>query len=287
MRIAVVSDIHGNWAALDTVLKDIARRKVDRVICLGDAVDPMPESRKVFSYLVANKIPILRGNHEDYVFAAVSDPNHKMNKLLQFLPVKVTASSFDEASAMEIANLPFTLTEKSSKAGDILFCHASPGSNLRGWRYELDDVTSGELKACAESTIVCGHWHDPETRDWENKRLVAVGSVGVPFGHIAAEYAILSEAQGHWEIEHLAVPYDPTPTLEAYAQSGWLKAGGPMGWILFHEVAVATRTIVPFYKWLKERVWEPKDISEWAQAVQEYLKLKGDWSVVDRYLNRI
>lgn len=287
MRIAIISDIHGNWTALEAVLVDIRKRGVDQIICAGDYIDPMPSSRRVHDFLMNEKIVSLRGNHEDYVINSFEDPAHIVNTSIQFRAVKVSASLFDAKSIAELKALPFTYSISNKKAGDLLVCHASPISNQRGWRYEILPEVERSLLDSEESTIVCGHWHDPETRIWKNKKLVTAGSVGVPLaGNLAAEYVLLEAAEAEWHVEHLTVRYDPRATIDEYLQSGFVRSGGPVGWLLFYEVVTAKRMISPFLRWLDSRGPRPEKDSEWETFAREYLESIGAWSEVENYLNR-
>ena len=56
MLIAVFSDIHGNYQALDSILRDIKSKKVDKIICLGDAVAFGPDSKKCIELIYENNI---------------------------------------------------------------------------------------------------------------------------------------------------------------------------------------------------------------------------------------
>ena len=64
MRIAVFSDIHGNWEALQKVLADLDRNRVDSLFCLGDCVGYGPEPAEVIREIRALKVPWVMGNHE-------------------------------------------------------------------------------------------------------------------------------------------------------------------------------------------------------------------------------
>ena len=64
MRIAVVSDIHGNLEALKQVLADIDQSGVDSVVCLGDNIGYGPESEGVVNLIRKRNIPSVMGNHE-------------------------------------------------------------------------------------------------------------------------------------------------------------------------------------------------------------------------------
>lgn len=70
MRIAIISDIHGNLTALQAVLADIKLQKVDDIICLGDIVTLGPQPKEVLNALKELNCVIIKGNHD----AAVVDP---------------------------------------------------------------------------------------------------------------------------------------------------------------------------------------------------------------------
>ena len=67
MRLAVISDIHGNWDALTAVLTDIDATRPDAVFCLGDCIGYGAEPERVIRTLRQRGIPSTRGNHEQAV----------------------------------------------------------------------------------------------------------------------------------------------------------------------------------------------------------------------------
>ena len=73
MKIAAISDIHGNLGALDAVLADIRRRGVDLTVNLGDIVSGPLQPRETADRLMALELPTIRGNHERQVMAADRD----------------------------------------------------------------------------------------------------------------------------------------------------------------------------------------------------------------------
>jgi fructose-1,6-bisphosphatase len=64
MKIAIISDIHGNYEALLSVKVDIQKAQVDKIICLGDFIGYGPQPEEVAKYLIENEIPCVMGNHE-------------------------------------------------------------------------------------------------------------------------------------------------------------------------------------------------------------------------------
>jgi len=64
MKLAIISDIHGNFHALEAVLKDISDQGADEVICLGDLATIGPQPREVIRKIQETGIRSLRGNHD-------------------------------------------------------------------------------------------------------------------------------------------------------------------------------------------------------------------------------
>ena len=72
MRIAVLSDIHGNLEALTKALKIISKQKVDKIICLGDIVGYGVDSKECYEILKNKNCDFIIGNHEAMYFDMVS-----------------------------------------------------------------------------------------------------------------------------------------------------------------------------------------------------------------------
>jgi len=64
MRIAILSDIHGNLEALEQVLEDLDRQRPDSVVCLGDNVGYGPNPEEVLNIVRERRMPCVMGNHE-------------------------------------------------------------------------------------------------------------------------------------------------------------------------------------------------------------------------------
>jgi predicted phosphodiesterase len=73
MRLAVISDIHGNVAAREAALDDIARRGITNIICLGDCASGMCWPNETTRLLMDKNIPTLRGNHDRWLTDRVAE----------------------------------------------------------------------------------------------------------------------------------------------------------------------------------------------------------------------
>ena len=119
MRIAAISDIHGNLDALDAVLDDIARAGVDITVNLGDILSGPLEVARTADRLMALKLPTIRGNHERQV---LSLPRERMGASDAVAAAEITPAQRDWLAA-----LPPTM----APAEGLLCVHGTPGSDLQ------------------------------------------------------------------------------------------------------------------------------------------------------------
>lgn len=68
MKIAIISDIHGNYEALKSVIKDINKSTIDHIFCLGDVIGYGPKPKKIVEYFMQHNIPCILGNHDQAIF---------------------------------------------------------------------------------------------------------------------------------------------------------------------------------------------------------------------------
>lgn len=218
MRIALVSDIHGNLPALEAVAAAIRRRGADRVVNLGDNLSGPLLPRETAQWLMASDWLSLAGNHE--------------RQVLQLRPGRGGAS--DEYAHAQLTEAEFawirSLTHTLRLDDDILLCHGSPRSDHEYLLETLDGhlvrlATPAEIaervgEHRAVPVIACGHTHVPRAVRCGGQLLVNPGSVGLqaysddhPVRHVVqggspdARYALITLNGGQWHTEHIAVPY--------------------------------------------------------------------------------
>ena len=117
MRIAAISDIHGNLAALDAVLADIGRRGVDRIVNLGDILSGPLDPAATADRLIALDLPTIRGNHERQLLT--------LDRAAMGASDAHAAPLLTDAHRAWLTSLPATMR----LAPDILLCHGTPGRN--------------------------------------------------------------------------------------------------------------------------------------------------------------
>jgi predicted phosphodiesterase len=293
VKIAFFSDIHGNYRALEAVLDDIEKQHPDVVICGGDIPNPLFRSKETWLKIKSLGIPIIRGNHEDYIVRYFYEPNSEVARSAQFQPIQLVAEHLGREIADEFAKLPLTHRVPGPPVGlgeppgssDVFVCHASPKINHRSYLHWMDSDMAEELRRTGAQTIISGHVHLPRDYDWEGRLLVTAGSVGIPFGgKPRAEYTILTDSEGmskgsaKWKVEHRYVPYDFEGTLKEFGESGMLAKGGPIAWLLYDEILCQDQRLGKLFIWMRERgISRPMESSAWEKIVKTFLESLGRW----------
>lgn len=194
MKIAVLSDIHGNGIALKYVSDDLKTQKIDKVIILGDVVMKGPIPNEVMTEL--NKFNILawiKGNTDEW-FNEVDDnwiPETDREKEL-FDYYKYAKENMTKENIEFINNLPIEYSIQY--AGIKILCvHGTPKSIVEA----IDSsVPVNEIKEIVrdveEDIILCGHSHCPFIGEVSGKKIFNTGSIGNSLdGDNSASYGIL------------------------------------------------------------------------------------------------
>ena len=188
MKIAVISDIHGNMEALEAVMKDIADRMCSRIFVLGDYAMAGPEPSEVIEYFMKRKenpvFKMIQGN-TDLMIADYSEDLY--NQLKGKAPVMAEALKNDAEiiNPLEkefLKNLPIQL-ELTEGGVKFLLVHGSPRRNNEDI---LPDTPLEEVEKMLENVeadiILCGHTHIPcGFQTSKKKTVVNTGSIGRPF----------------------------------------------------------------------------------------------------------
>lgn len=186
MKIAIISDIHANLEALNTTLKDIEKRKVDKIICLGDTISKGIHQRECLE-IIKNKCDIvLRGNCDRHFSTDYSDIS-KFSEVERQRFIWNRSILTDE-DRKYLFNLPFCYEFYMSGSLVRLF-HATP--EVDNVAIVNEDKVETKLKMFypSEKTIsqniadvvIYGHIHHPYMDKLYNKTIINVGSVGNSF----------------------------------------------------------------------------------------------------------
>lgn len=268
MRLAVISDIHGNLPALDAVLDDLAARQPDQIVVAGDLVNRGPQPAEVVARLQPLGYPTVYGNHERYVLdaAKADDPNAGGET---FAPARWSMRQLDAEQLAYLRGLPFSLP-----VADLLIVHGSPRGDQDGiFRRNSDAEILAKLDG--QPRVVCGHTHVSLVRHLDAGLVVNAGSVGNPFeGDTRARYAWLERRGRGWHAEIVTLAYDVECALRAFDDSGYVEDAGTMARLFRLEFATGRNHLIPAY--LAHRAAVDADEMSLADAARVYLDGLGE-----------
>ncbi len=230
MRIAIISDIHGNLVALQAALDDIARQNVDRTICLGDVAVMGPQPREVIGHLRDTGIPVVMGNTDQWLLNPepwVDDGDESWPQVANEL---WAAAQLDEADRAAVAGYVPTLPLDFGDGFTLLCYHGSPRSFNDPVRPTTsEEELDGWFPDSRALVMAGGHTHEAMIRRYGTSLLINPGSIGLPvimtvegraINPAWAEYALVDWNASMLSIALRRVPYSLTDLHSAALQSG-------------------------------------------------------------------
>jgi predicted phosphodiesterase len=243
MRVAIVSDLHGNTFALEAILEDVAKQRVDQMIVAGDSVNGHPNSRQCWDMVMSLSCCVLQGNHEQYMYRLNTPDAEPEWTEERFQTIRYFHTQFSSTDLEKMQTLPFTYS-----LPDLLVCHATPKDAFQSL---YSHSTPLELEAAfagtSENMIVRGHNHNWFTAHWNGRTMFSIDSAGLPLGgRVNAPYAILS-LNKTWSLEQRLVNYDLQAAVAAM-NDAYIANVGAMGHIWKLELQTAQPHLNPFFK---------------------------------------
>ncbi|MFZ6760072.1 metallophosphoesterase family protein [Undibacterium sp. Ji50W] len=234
MRIAVISDIHGNLAALEAVTADLRLRGVDQVVNLGDSLSGPLLPKETADFLMAQAGWMhLAGNHERQIL----ELHERSGAGDVYAHQQITTAQRDWITSLKPV---LRLTE------EVLLCHGTPDSDNTTLLQVADrNATAQEVKdrlgQQTAAVIACGHSHVARSvRTVAGQLIVNPGSVGhpayeydYPYPHVIesgspdARYAIVEKMSHGWTASLINVPYAYQQMVDLAASRGredWVRA---------------------------------------------------------------
>ncbi len=239
MKIAVLSDVHGNLPALEAVLDDIEHWGPDRVVANGDLVNRGPDSPGVLRRLKERwpAAVTLRGNHETFVLACLNAdfPTEGMRGRIKRF-ARWTFEQLGSERIDEIQHWADHLDLDDLEGGAVHFTHGSRLGNRDGVHPRTPEADLGPKLGDARDLFVSSHTHWPMVRAYQGNLVVNTGSVGSPFDRDPrACYARLSFSQGRWRAAIRRLDYDRAAAERSFEDTGFLQAVGPLGRLMLQE----------------------------------------------------
>jgi putative phosphoesterase len=231
VRVALISDIHGNLTALEAVLADLGRTRPDHVVCLGDVCSAGPQPHQVARRLAALGWPVVLGNTDAWLLdqRPVEEEDARRQRIADIR--RWCAAQLDAADRAYLQEFRQTVAVALGEGRTLLCYHGSPRS--------FDDLLSptiGEQELAAfldghrADVFAGGHTHQPMVRRHGAALVVNAGSVGRALGPASpgeptpnapwAEYAVVRDEGGRLGVELVRLPFDLAPHIRAIRDSG-------------------------------------------------------------------
>ena len=224
MRIALISDIHGNAYALDIALADIEKQAVDQIVCLGDAIQGGAQPAATVQRLRALGCPIVMGNADAWLLSGVNTGNEPITPLQE----TVRAWSLSQLSADDrafIAGFAPTVRVAMTARDSLLCFHGSPDNFdeiiLPSTPYE---TVRRHLSGHDARWLAGGHTHIQHVRRLGSGFFCNPGSVGLPYNtewpevehgpDPWADYAILTATDDAVSLEFRRLPLPIAPLVD-------------------------------------------------------------------------
>ena len=196
MRVAAISDIHGNLPALEAVLAEIDREGVDDIVVAGDTAHG-PWAAEIVDLLAERSARCVRGNAD----REVVDRSDLFGPLAPW-----SADRLGERRLTVVAGWPLTVELSVDGLGETLVCHSTPTSEDPIYTRITPDAELVSILGNVDADVlVCGHTHMQYDRTLSSGlRVVNPGSVGIPYeGARGAYWALLGPG-----VEFRRTPYD-------------------------------------------------------------------------------
>ncbi len=223
MKIGIISDIHSNLEALQTVLNFLSG-EVDQIYCLGDVVGYGPNPNECVDLIRDHCVKVLMGNHD---YAAIGKANIEYFNDFARMATYWTRKQLTDDSKTYLQGLPFT-----HQTDQFVMVHASP-TNPAHWYYVLSDEEARiEMQAFSQPLCFIGHSHVPvvysnseiikqaEVSFEQNKKyIVNVGSVGQPRDRDPRSCVVIYDTEAH-HIRYHRLEYDVHTTYKRIIEAG-------------------------------------------------------------------
>lgn len=227
MKIAFISDIHGNAVALEAVLEDINKKQVDKIYVLGDLCYRGPEPKRSLELIRSLQTEVIKGNADEWVVRGVRS-GEVPDKVVNTMNVERDwiVSQLAQSDIQYLDNLPKEIKVTVEGMSFYAF-HATPDSLFDIILPNVDDETLQlKMMSFVEANLyVYAHIHRPYIRYLSGKVIMNIGSVGLPFdGLTKASYGMVEINEDGFRTSIERVDFDIEKVIHQYREKDYPNA---------------------------------------------------------------
>lgn len=249
MKIAVLSDVHGNVPALEAVLNHLERWCPDELIVNGDLISRGPYSLTCLRTIQARqpRTRFIQGNHEALVISCADQPRDRnsptfdLSKFAQWTAIQL------DSAVEEIRSWTNHLDLTELEGGSLHITHGSRLGNRDGIHPETTDQELPAKLGDPRDLFIASHTHRPVIRQLNGTQVVNVGSVGQPLDDDPrAAYGQFEFYRGRWQSQIVRVAYDKASAERDFHESGFLSEAGPIARLILLELQESRMHVGPW-----------------------------------------
>lgn len=281
-KIAVIGDIHSNYAALEKCIEHALKQKPDEFLFLGDYISDCPFPQKTMHIIYEMDknylCNFIRGNREDYMLNHRKNPDERWNFSSASGSLLYTYENLTEKDFSFFENLHDQGYYEKEGYQPFRYCHGSLSRSNE--ILEPDGKNTIDLmKHLDVNLLISGHVHFQEDKFYDKKRLIHPGAVGVPWYYGGkTQYMILQGAKSGWKPEFFQLEYDVEKIVKDFKLSGLSEKAPAWSKIVIHTLQTGDdqnlNCLNRAMELCKEEegkvLWPYISETYWEQALKEY-----------------
>lgn len=282
MDIAVLSDIHSNYLALEKCIDFVLSKGIVNFLFLGDYAGdcPYPQRSMQILYDLKEKYNcwFIRGNREEYMMDYKSSGEEGWISGSSSGCLLYTYQNLTDKDLEFFHSIPDHLEISIPGLPPFSGCHGSMNSTRELLNKDSENAKKA-LDVLETKVLLCGHTHKQGTFEYMGKKIINPGSVGIPwFYNGKTQFAIIHGTEHGWSEEYFQLDYEREIILDEYESSGLNKIA-PM-WAVLAKEAIKTgrdvttevllRAMELCEKETGEAIWPFIPEKYWEAAVMEY-----------------
>jgi putative phosphoesterase len=271
IRIAVLSDIHGNLHALEATQRDLSIIAPDLVIVNGDIVGRGPQSAETLERVASLGWTVVQGNHEAFwdLCANGQAPDDWQDGWWN--PIRQAVEALDPTWISWMADLPQEHIIEVPGAPPIQIVHGSPNNLSQGlYAHDTDQKLDSTLAGTPYEAVIGAHTHVPMIRRTPQHWVMNCGSVGAPFNRDpAAQYLLLDWDGQHWDARPRRVEYDRDALLRYWRECGYWDSG-VAAQVFAYEIETASFHFWHYVRYCKNDDLDLNDPASFARYREDF-----------------